>query len=206
MHFRIGILGGTFDPIHCAHILVAHTALTKFSLDRIFIVPAGEPYHREQEVTGIEHRLAMVAIAIEGDDRLELSLVDVDRSGPTYSIDTVKDLKDEFARTNPEDTSEWFFIIGADTYQTLSKWREPNELLAQAHLIVVARPETDHVEDPRFPCDYVEVEGWDVSSTQIRQSLKSGISLDGVLPAGVEEYIRDNNLYGLTVNDNQEGT
>ncbi|MGB4324596.1 MAG: nicotinate-nucleotide adenylyltransferase [Candidatus Nanopelagicales bacterium] len=206
VHYRLGILGGTFDPIHAAHLEIARAAFNEFSLDRIYFVPAGMPYHRDTVVTDAEHRVNLVDLAIQGDDRLELSRVDVDRAGPTYSIDTVRELKTDFARMHPDDSAEWFFIVGADAYQSMASWRDPQALVREARVIVISRPNTAHVSHKEFPCDYLEVDGWDLSSTQVRDKLASDIPLSAVLPLAVEQYIRDNGLYGLTVNVNKEGT
>ena len=195
MHFRIGILGGSFDPIHSAHIAAAQTAIEELSLDWVYFVPAGTPYHRNETLASAEQRLHMTKIAIEGDPRLRVSDVDVVRSGNTYTIDTVEDLQKQFAATNPSDSAEWFLILGADAYAGLESWREPTDIASRVSLVVISRPGSEISEIAQYPATVIQIPGWDISSTEIRGKLLEGQSVDGLLPEVVIEYIHDNDLY-----------
>ena len=195
MHFRIGILGGSFDPIHSAHIAAAQTAIEKLSLDWVYLVPAGTPYHRNETLASAEERLHMTKLAIEGDPRLRVSDVDVLRSGNTYTIDTIRDLQKQFAATNPSDSAEWFLILGADAYAGLESWREPTDIASRVSLVVISRPGSEISEIAQYPATVIQIPGWDISSTEIRGKLLEDQSVDGLLPEVVIEYIHDNDLY-----------
>lgn len=188
-------MGGSFDPIHSAHIAAAQEAIDHFDLNWVFLVPAGTPYHREETVASAQQRLSMAALAVEGDSRLRVSDVDLIRSGNTYTIDTICDLQSQFAASNPTDTAEWYLILGADAYASLARWRDPEEIVNRTTLIVITRPGTDLEEMVEFPARVIRVAGWDISSTEIRNKLAEGKPVDGLLPAVVIEYIRDNDLY-----------
>ena len=195
MHFRIGILGGSFDPIHSAHIAAAQTAIEQLSLDWVYFVPAGTPYHRNETLASAEERLHMTKLAIEGDPRLRVSDVDVLRSGNTYTIDTVEDLQKQFAATHASDSAEWFLILGADAYAGFESWREPKKIVNKVSLVVISRPGGEISEFAQFPATVIQIPGWDISSTEIRRKLLEGKSVDGLLPEVVIKYIHDNDLY-----------
>lgn len=191
-------MGGSFDPIHSAHIAAAQEAIDQLDLNWVYLVPAGTPYHREETVASAQQRMTMTALAIEGDSRLRVSDVDLVRSGNTYTIDTVCDLQNQFAESNPADTAEWYLILGADAYAGFARWRDPEEIVNRTALIVITRPGTDLEEMVEFPAKVIRVTGWDISSTEIRNKLAEGKPVDGLLPAVVIEYIRDNDLYSPT--------
>ena len=195
MHHRIGILGGSFDPIHSAHLAAADIACEKLQLTSVIFVPAGIPYHRESTVASAAQRLHMTEIATEGDDRFAVSSVDVDRVGDTYSRDTIRSLKAAFALSNPHDKADWFFILGADAFQSFGSWREPESIIDECSLVVISRPGIEHPKDQRFPAEFIDVPGWHISSTEIRERLARGESVTGLLPEAVIEFIRDNDLY-----------
>jgi nicotinate-nucleotide adenylyltransferase len=196
VHKRIGILGGTFDPIHSAHIAAADTAINQLDLDHVFFVPAGVAYHRESTLASPEQRLRMTELAVDGDSRLIVSPIDIERPGATYSIDTVRELKEEFCRDFPGDSADWFFILGSDAFVSFASWRDPEALLNECELVVISRPETDSSKFPDFPAHRINIPGWEVSSTDIRHRIESGDSAQGLLPQTVIDYIRDNGLYG----------
>lgn len=191
-------MGGSFDPIHSAHIAAAQEAIDQLDLNWVYLVPAGAPYHREETVASAQQRMTMTALAIEGDSRLRVSDVDLVRSGNTYTIDTVCDLQNQFAESNPADTAEWYLILGADAYAGFARWRDPEEIVNRTNLIVITRPGTDLEEMVEFPAKVIRVTGWDISSTEIRNKLAEGKPVDGLLPAVVIEYIRDNDVYSPT--------
>lgn len=195
MHKRIGILGGTFDPIHSAHIAAADTAINQLDLDLVYFVPAGLAYHRADTIASADQRLHMTRLAVEGDSRLIVSPVDIDREGNTYSIDTVRSLKDQFHADSPGDTADWFFILGADAFASFASWRNPQELLGECELVVISRPGSDISDYPDFPAHHINIPGWEVSSTDIRHAIQSGESVQGLLPQTVIDYISDSELY-----------
>ncbi len=195
MQYRIGILGGSFDPIHLAHLEAARIACDKLDLDFVYLVPAGNPYHRDEVVASIQARLAMCELAVQGHHWLKVSKVDIDRMGNTYTIDTISDLASEFARDFPNDSVEWFLILGADAYKNFPQWKQPEEIAKNVRIVVVSRPGEDHQQFDRFPCYFIDVPGWEISSTQIRIAAKNNETIDELVPAIVAEYIKTNKLY-----------
>ena len=195
MQFRIGILGGSFDPIHLAHLEAARIARDKLDLDFVYLVPAGNPYHRDHVVASTEARLAMCELAAQGHDWLKVSKVDTDRIGNTYTIDTISDFAGEFTRDFPNDSVEWFLILGADAYKNFPQWKQPEEIAKNVSIVVVSRPGEDHQELDRFPCHFIDVPGWEISSTQVRLAAKNNETFDELVPTSVSEYIKTNKLY-----------
>ena len=133
---RIGILGGTFDPIHIGHLILAEEALRKLKLDQIWFIPAGEPWLKESlEITDGFHRLEMVKIATKSNPRFVVSSIEIDRSGPTYTIDTLRYLKDQLGTE-----TRIYFILGLDTLASFHKWNRPEEILDLCEFVVSNRP------------------------------------------------------------------
>lgn len=198
MHFRIGILGGSFDPIHSGHLAAAQVAVEKLNLDWVYFVPAGSPYHRGKTLASAEQRLHMASLAIEGDPHFRVSDVDIVRSGNTYTIDTVHDLQQQFAISHPHDSAEWFLIVGADAYANFGDWRATDEITSKCSLVVISRPGSEKSASEEFPAVAIDVPGWNISSTDIRSRSSAGESLQGLLPEVVIEYIRNNDLYSST--------
>ncbi len=195
MRYRIGILGGSFDPIHLAHLEATQIAREGFALDFVYLVPAGNPYHREQVVASGEQRLAMCEFAAQEHDWLQVSTVDIDRSGNTYTIDTIDGLSAEFRKQHPGDSAEWFLILGADAYKDFPEWKKPEEIAQNVSIIVVARPGEKHQELEKFPCDFIDVPGWEISSTEIRLRIEHEESIAQLVSTKVNEYIHTNKLY-----------
>ena len=195
MQFRIGILGGSFDPIHQAHLEAARIACESCVLDFVYLVPAGTPYHREQVVASSEQRRAMCELVAQEHDWLQLSTVDLDRPGNTYTIDTIRDLTQKFTQQHPNDIAEWFLILGADAYQSFPKWKDPEGIAQIVRMIVVARPGEQHEEMENFPCDFIDVPGWEISSTEIRFKVEHKESIAQLVSPKVNEYIHAHTLY-----------
>ena len=195
MQFRIGILGGSFDPIHQAHLEAAQIARESCVLDFVYLVPAGAPYHREQVVASSEQRRAMCELVAQEHDWLQLSTVDLDRPGNTYTIDTIRDLTQKFTQQHPNDIAEWFLILGADAYQSFPKWKDPEGIAQIVRMIVVARPGEQHEEMENFPCDFIDVPGWEISSTEIRFKVEHKESIAQLVSPKVNEYIHAHTLY-----------
>ena len=185
---RTGILGGTFDPIHLAHLHAAETALFA-GLDRVLFMPAGDPWQKEdREVTEVDHRVAMVRLAIEGNEGFEVDTREVEREGKTYTIDTLD--------TFPDDES-LFLILGADSAAGIRSWHRYEEVLERARMIVVPRPGTSPsaVTEALPGALRLEMAALDVSSTMIRAMAKEGRPFRFLVPEPVHQYIVDNNLY-----------
>ena len=195
MQFRIGILGGSFDPIHQGHLEAARIACESCVLDFVYLVPAGTPYHREQVVASSEQRRAMCELVVQEHDWLQLSTVDLDRPGNTYTIDTIRDLTQKFTQQHPDDIAEWFLILGADAYQSFPKWKDPEGIAQIVRMIVVARPGEQHEEMENFPCDFIDLPGWEISSTEIRFKVEHKESIAQLVSPKVNEYIHAHTLY-----------
>ncbi len=193
---RIGMMGGTFDPIHVGHLAIADDVREALELEQILFVPAGAPPHKPAgDVTAVRHRVAMVEAAIEGNRAFELSLIEVDREGPSYTVDTVEALAETFDVT---------VILSAETFHELPGWHEPDRLFAAARVAVVPR-EGYAAPDPAwlsnaFPgredrVTYVEAPHLGVSSTGIRARIAAGRTIRYLVPPAVASYIDAHGLY-----------
>jgi nicotinate-nucleotide adenylyltransferase len=198
MHHRIGVMGGTFNPIHHGHLVAASEVAHRFDLERVIFTPTGVPSHKTHHgLAGAEDRYLMTVIATASDPRFEVSRVDIDREGPTYTVDTLRDLQAQFADESPTDTAEWFFITGADALADIVGWRDPDGILARAHLVGVTRP-GHALKNPGVPSDaatLVEVPALAISSTDIRQRIHEGAPIDYLVPGGVALWINKHHLY-----------
>jgi nicotinate-nucleotide adenylyltransferase len=185
-------MGGTFDPIHHGHLVAASEVAARFELDEVVFVPTGEPWQkREREVSPAEHRYLMAVIATASNPRFWVSRVDVDRDGPTYTIDTLRDL----AATLKD--AELFFITGADALAQILSWKDAEELFELARFIAVTRPgyqlSSDHLPD--HVVDLVEVPALAISSTGCRDRVRDGLPVWYLVPDGVVQYINKHHLY-----------
>ena len=199
---RIGILGGSFDPIHAGHLSVAQQVARRLHLDEVILVPAGAPPHKlDRALAPAADRLAMARLAVRGLARLTVSDIEIRRSGPSYSIDTLRALKSRLGAGN-----RYFFIIGADTVGDLPDWHQAAELVGETDFAVVARPgcEADFgrvgrllgpAAEAKLRAAAVEIEPCDVSSTLVRERTAVGEDIIGQARAAVAEYIRRKNLY-----------
>lgn len=192
----IGLMGGTFDPVHVGHLAIAEEARDALGLERILFVPAGIPPHKPAgEVTATHHRVAMVALAIEDNEAFELSRIEADRPGPSYTVDTVESLAGDADVT---------VILSVETFLELPTWHEPERLFAAASVAVVPRegypsPDPDWLSTT-FPGREVRVRYLDgprlgQSSTDIRARVATGRSIRYLVPPAVAEYIAANGLY-----------
>jgi len=191
---RTGLLGGTFDPVHRAHVALARAALQALQLDQVRWIPAGQPWQKTRQVTAAHHREAMVRLAIEGEPRFMLDRIELERSGPSYTLDTVKAL----AAAQPQ--TEWFLIIGADQYAGLHSWADWRELLGRVVLAVANRPgplPPVHPEVLAFPHRAVPLPMLDISSTDVRQRVQQGADISALVPPEVARYIETHRLYGI---------
>jgi nicotinate-nucleotide adenylyltransferase len=191
---RLGVLGGTFDPIHHGHIAVANAAADALSLDEVIFVPAGQPWQKQvANVSDAQDRYLMTVLATAHDLRFTVSRVDIDRAGPTYAVDTLADLQ----RENPGD--ELFFIAGADAIAGISSWHESERLKSLATFIAVTRTGHDigstSSEPVRGAVVVVEMPAVNVSGTHIRARVARGDALAGLVHPAVESYIARRKLY-----------
>ncbi|WP_454118977.1 nicotinate-nucleotide adenylyltransferase [Microbacterium lacticum] len=187
---RIGVMGGTFDPIHHGHLVAASEVAQSFDLDEVVFVPTGIPYHKDKVTEG-EHRYLMTVIATASNPRFTVSRVDIDRDGPTYTIDTLRDLK----AARPD--AELFFITGADAIAQILGWRNHDDLWQLAHFVAVSRP--GHVLSteglPREDVSQLEVPALAISSTDCRARVRAGNPVWYLVPDGVVQYIAKHHLY-----------
>jgi len=192
MTVRLGVMGGTFDPIHLGHLVAASEVAHLFALDEVVFVPTGEPWQKaERAVTDPETRFLMTAIATADDPRFTVSRVDIERAGPTYTVDTLRDL----AAQHPG--AELFFITGADALASIMTWRDPDDVLALAHLVAVTRPghDLDAAHLPPGAATVVEIPALAISSTDCRERVAAGAPITYLVPAGVERFIAERGLY-----------
>jgi len=188
---RIGLYGGSFDPVHLGHLLVAQAAIEELSLTRLFLIPTAQsPFKPNSQPAPAENRLQMLCLAFAGKTNCEVDEQEIRRGGISYTVDTLRD----YARRFPQ--AEFFYLIGADNVAKLPEWREATELARLAQFVVVPRP--GDVDVP-FPAPFrgVRLEGFPlgVSSSQIRARVKAGLPIEQLVPSAVAECIRNNRLY-----------
>ena len=189
---RIGLFGGSFDPVHNAHVALAKEALSHLQLDEVRWIPAGQPWQKNRQITGGAHREAMVALAIAGEPRFVLETCELRRRGPSFTLDTVRELQ----AAQPGD--QWFLIIGQDQYTGLHTWRDWRELISLVTLVVAKRPGATawpHPDLLRAEQRAVQLPMMDISSTVIRASVASDRPIDDLVPAPVARYIEQHALY-----------
>ncbi|MEY2900033.1 MAG: Nicotinate-nucleotide adenylyltransferase [Actinomycetota bacterium] len=187
---RIGIMGGTFDPIHHGHLVAASEAQVALELDEVIFVPTGQPGDKPH-VSPAEHRYLMTVIATASNPRFRVSRVDIDRPGITYTVDTLRDMRQEF----PD--ADLFFISGADAIAALVTWKDSGELTSLAHFVGVSRPGHDLRVDA-LPTEHVtvlEVPALAISSSDCRERVGRGNSVWYLVPDGVVQYIAKHRLY-----------
>ncbi|GAA1543776.1 nicotinate-nucleotide adenylyltransferase [Brevibacterium sandarakinum] len=186
-------MGGTFDPIHHGHLVAASEAASTFDLDEVVFVPTGRPYQKDAgEVTSAEHRYLMTVIATASNPRFTVSRVDVDRPGPTYTIDTLRDLATSYGSH-----TEMFFITGADALAQILTWKNVDELFSLAHFVGVSRPGHE-LRSEGLPVDrlsLLQIPALSISSTDCRLRVMDGAPVWYLVPDGVVQYIAKYELY-----------
>ncbi|SDD52873.1 nicotinate-nucleotide adenylyltransferase [Actinokineospora iranica] len=189
---RIGIMGGTFDPVHHGHLVAASEVQARFDLDEVIFVPTGVPWQKgDREVSAAEDRYLMTVVATASNPRFSVSRVDIDRKGVTYTVDTLRDLR----ATYPDD--ELFFITGADALEQILSWHRVDELFTLAHFVGVTRPGY-HLKDAHLPSgsvSLIEVPAMAISSTDCRKRVAAGDPVWYLVPDGVVQYISKRGLY-----------
>jgi len=189
---RLGIFGGSFDPVHNAHVALARVALAELKLDELIWVPVGQPWQKKRHLTPAADREAMVRLAIEGEPRFVLSRIELERNGPSYTIDTVRALKAE----RPD--AQWYLVIGQDQYAGFHTWHGWQELLGLVTLAIADRPDANHSVDPQVLAHAhaaVTLPKMDVSSTDIRERVTGGEGIVDLVPPAVARYIARHHLY-----------
>jgi nicotinate-nucleotide adenylyltransferase len=198
---RIGVFGGTFDPVHLGHLILAEQCREQGGLDQVWFVPAARPPHKvERELTAFAQRVEMLNLAIAGQPAFRVEELENDRPGPGYTAVTLEELH----RQHPE--HEWFLVIGGDALRDLPGWYQPERIVALAHLLVMPRPGVDMppVEEVRarlgapVRVKLVDVPLIEISSTAVRLRLREGRSVRYLVPRAIEAYIRDKHLYETT--------
>ena len=190
---RIGVMGGTFDPIHHGHLVAASEVAGLFGLDEVIFVPTGSPWQKsERSVSPAEDRYLMTVIATASNPRFSVSRVDVDRPGPTFTIDTLRDLR---AAAGPDD--ELFFITGADALADILTWHDADELFTLAHFVGCTRPghKLSGAGLPEGKVSLVEIPALAISSTGCRQRVAEGEPIWYLVPDGIVQYIAKRGLY-----------
>lgn len=196
----IGVFGGTFDPIHWGHLVVAEEIRAKLGLAEVFFVPTGQPWLKSRgSVSPAKQRLEMVRLATRANPHFKVSAIETDRSGPSYTVDTM-----EILRRQAGDEAELWFFLGSDVLAELPKWKEPRRLIQLCRLAAFARPGFPlpllgplelAVPGLSQRVTFVEVSQVDISATEIRRRLAQGASIHNLVPEAVERYIQEHKLY-----------
>ena len=197
---KVGVFGGTFDPPHIGHLVAAEEARLALSLEYILFVPVGDPYHKRsvRPVTAANHRVEMITRAIASNPHFRVSLIDVQRPGPTYTIDLIAELSRTLGNQ-----CEFYFIVGSDSLNDLPGWHRSQKLVRSCRLAVIDRPGyevdldrlEDHIPDLSSRIDFIPMPLLEISSTALERRLHRGQSLRYFVPSVVEEYIRVHRLY-----------
>jgi len=194
--FKLGIMGGTFNPIHQGHLVAAEFIRDEFKLDEVLFVPSGKPPHKDDnQIVSPEHRWMMAVLATASNEYFSVSSIEIERVGESYTRDTILELKQKYKRK-----TECYFITGADAIAEISTWHKTEDLPKITKFIAASRPgyklDTDNI-DLRFrKCTYlIEIPALTISSTEIRKRIKGGQTIKYLVPEVVEKYIYKNNLY-----------
>jgi nicotinate-nucleotide adenylyltransferase len=188
---KLGLFGGSFDPVHLGHLLVAQAAVEELGLDRFFFIPAAQsPFKPNENPAPDSVRLQMLRLALAGNTNCEIDEQEIRRGGVSYTIETLRDYAKRFPK------AELFYLIGADNISKLTEWREANELAKRAEFVAIPRPGGTIVEFPK-PFRGRMLKGFPlaISSSQIRARVKAGLPVDNLVPPFVGEAIRNNHLY-----------
>ena len=190
---RLGVMGGTFDPIHHGHLVAASEVAAHFHLDEVIFVPTGQPWQKsDREVSPAEDRYLMTVIATASNPRFAVSRVDIDRDGPTYTVDTLRDMSALYG-----DKADLFFITGADALARILSWKDAPAMFELAHFVGVTRPGFQ-LTDSHLPAEavsLVQVPAMAISSSDCRRRVAAGQPVWYLVPDGVVQYITKRNLY-----------
>jgi nicotinate-nucleotide adenylyltransferase len=197
---KVGIMGGTFDPVHLAHLIIAEEARSKLELDYVIFIPSGEPWMKaDQKITPVQERLEMVKLAIQPNAGFKLSTIEADRPGASYSVDTLETLWKEL-----DCQAKLYFLIGWDTLEEMPRWKDPYRITKLANLVTFPRPGFNkpdiielEVSMPELSKNLISMEGpyIGISSSDIRKRVAEGESIHYLVPDEVEAYIIERKLY-----------
>ncbi len=197
---NIGLLGGTFDPVHLGHLAVAEEARSQVNLTEVVFIPAGHPYFKAfAYISPAEHRVTMLKLAIADKSYFKISLMEIERPGPSYAIDTVSKIKSQLS-----DGGEIFFIMGWDSLLTLPQWQDPEKLISLCRIIAAPRPGYSKPDNSLLEKDLPGISQRtvildkpliDISATEIRERVRHGLPIDNMVPAPVAKYIQEKGLY-----------
>ena len=197
---KIGVLGGTFDPVHIGHMVIAEAAWQEVGLSRVIFVTAGEPWLKGHgTIASGEHRLAMTELAIAGNPSFSAASIDLYRPGPSYTVDTLNELKSELGAD-----AELYFILGMDALAGFPEWKEPERIISICRLVAARRPRCFDIDLRQLERDLPGISKHitilnnplsDISSSAIRERVASGLSITGLVPPAVESYIIEKGLY-----------
>lgn len=195
---HIGLMGGSFNPIHLGHLNIGRAALESGVVEKVLFLPSGNPPHKRAGLEDKQHRLAMARLAVDGEESMEICTEEIDREGVIYTVDTLTILHEKM----PD--CRFYYLIGADTLCVLHTWRRAEDVIRLCAFLVVMRPGEDEAQvmaaarrwrEMGAEISFLPACMMDISSTQIRERMASGLSLDDLVPAQVEAYIRENDLY-----------
>ena len=190
---RIGVMGGTFDPIHHGHLVAGSEVAAEFDLDEVVFVPTGQPWQKgDRTVSRAEDRYLMTVIATASNPRFSVSRVDIDRGGLTYTVDTLRDLRKEYG-----DDADFYFITGADALAQILTWRDVDELFTLAHFVGCTRPghQVTSRDLPEGAVTLLEIPALAISSTECRERVRAGQPIWYLVPDGIVQYINKRRLY-----------
>ena len=197
---KIGILGGTFDPIHNGHLAIAEEARPDLNLEEVLFLPAGQPWMKsDRPILAAVHRVEMIKLAIEGRPYFKLSTIEAEQEGPSYTVDTIAKLKGPSAAA-----SDLYFIIGWDNLARITLWKNPLKLIKLCFLVAVPRPGYDRSDIDKLETEIpgiskkiilMDAPRVDISATDIRDKVAQGLSIKGLVPEKVAAYIKENRLY-----------
>jgi nicotinate-nucleotide adenylyltransferase len=190
---KLGVLGGTFDPIHMGHLVLAEQVREKFRLERVIFIPSASPPHKtEQKLSSANDRFEMTKLALEGNPYFFVSDIELKREGLSFTVETLRELKELYK------DSEIYFLTGSDVLDEITSWRDPEEIYRLAKIVIAIRPGFDKFDPKNHfvkKSIIINITGMDISSTQIREKVKKGESIKYLVPSKVEEYIKKKNLY-----------
>lgn len=186
---KIGILGGSFDPVHIGHLVLAEYALTEYKLDKVLFIPNRIPNLKQPPQATAHHRYRMVKLAIQDNPTFEVSDIEIKRKGVSYTYDTVIALKKKLKN------AKLFFIIGSDAYNSLPKWKNFKKLIAEIEFIVAIRPDSKIKKIPQVKFQVLSIPKIAISSSYIRERVEKGMSIRYLVPDGVWQYICEYKLY-----------
>ena len=197
---NIGVLGGTFDPVHNGHLIVAEEVKARLNLVTVIFVPAGQPWLKaDRPISPAEHRLQMLRLALPDEPHFKLSAVEIERAGPSYTVDTITELREKLSSED-----ELFFILGWENLAELPQWREPSRLIKICYLVAVPRPGSPR---PNLKTLEISIPGLsqrvmllekpkiDISASDIRERVAQGLSVRHLVPEPVNRYIKEHKLY-----------